>query len=84
MALPCQKLLDSTGLSYAWNGGDGPISNQKVFLSEIQTRLEDQEIQKWWNNLSESESLSSYYNVKENYGEELYFKLGIPKESLRS
>ena len=55
-----KKLLDSTGLSYAWNGGDGPISDQKVFLSEIQTRLEDQEIQKWWNDLSQSESLSSY------------------------
>ena len=38
-----KKLLDSTGLSYAWNGGEGPISDQKAFLSEIQTRLEDQE-----------------------------------------
>ena len=53
-----KKLLDSTGLSYAWNGGDGPISDQKAFLSEIQIRLEDQEIQKWWNDLSQSESLS--------------------------
>ena len=66
-----KKLLDSTGLSYAWNGGEGPISDQKAFLSEIQIRLEYQEIQKWWNDLSQSESLSSYYKVKENYGEEL-------------
>ena len=79
MALPCQKLLDSTGLSYAWNGGDGPISDHKVFLSEIQLRLEDQEIQKWWSDLSQSESYSSYYKVKEKYGEEFYFKLGIQK-----
>ena len=79
-----KKLLDSTGLSYAWNGGEGPISDQKAFLSETQIRLEDQEIQKWWNDLNQSESLSSYYKVKENYGEELYFKLGIPKESLKS
>ena len=79
-----KKLLDSTGLSYAWNGGDGPISDDKVFLLEIQTRQEDQEIQKWWNDLSQSESLSSYYKVKENYGEDYYFKLGIPKECLRS
>ena len=79
-----KKLLDNTGLSYAWNGGEGPISDQKAFLSEIKTRLEDQEIQKWRNDLSQSESLNSYYKVKENYGEELYFKLGIPKESMRS
>ena len=72
-----KKLLDSTGLSYAWNEGEGPISDQKAFLSEIQTRLEDQEIQKWWNDLSQSESLCSYYKVKENYGEELYFKLEV-------
>ena len=31
-----KKLLNNTGLSCAWNGGDGPIPDNKVFVSEIQ------------------------------------------------
>ena len=54
-----------TAQVYRMHGMEEMAQSQiKKSLCQIETRLEDQEIQKWRNDLRQSESLSSYFKVK--------------------
>ncbi|MFO7744505.1 MAG: reverse transcriptase family protein, partial [Psychroflexus sp.] len=78
-----RKILQETGFSNAWNGGQGPL-DQENFIKEFQARLHDQEIQLWWTALDKSTSLTLYRDIKRIYGQETYLKLRLPSKYMKT
>ena len=79
-----KNVLDGLGLSYIWNEGLGPSDQGESFLAMIVERIKDQEVQMWTQAVKTSETLKFYSHVKEIFGFEYYFKLGLPGETLRT
>ena len=77
-----KRILDENGFSSSWEKGKGPEDHEK-FFKEFSARLEDQEVQLWQAAVDKSPSLTLYREVKENFGQEFYFKLGLPIKYLR-
>ena len=78
-----KRILDENGFSSSWEKGKGPEDHEK-FFKEFSARLEDQEVQLWQAAVDKSPSLTLYREVKENFGQEFYFKLGLPIKYLRN
>jgi hypothetical protein len=84
VAVSNKNVLDGLGLSYIWNEGLGPSDQGESFLAMIVERIKDQEVQMWTQAVKTSETLKFYSHVKEIFGFEYYFKLGLPGETLRT
>ena len=51
------EFLEFGYFSYEWNNGEGPKESENIFLRDLMTRIEGQEIQHWGVGTSISSSL---------------------------
>ena len=66
--LNVKKLLDSTGFSYLWTTQH--VTN--VDLKCVIQRICDQYIQSWFDDISKSSKLETYYFIKNSFEQEIY------------
>ena len=78
-----KNILDRAGLGNCWNEGKGIGEMVGTVSRLVATRLESQEVQVWQAEKATSPSLGIYAEVKENWGEEIYLKMGLAPDDLK-
>ena len=77
MAKSNKKIFNSCGMSGIWNQGVGIGGEMGSVAKEVKIVLEQQDIQLWQASRTAAESLGVYVEVKEVWGQEYFFKVGL-------
>ena len=83
MAKSNKKIFNSCGMSGIWNQGVGIGGEMGSVAKEVKIVLEQQDIQLWQASRTAAESLGVYVEVKEVWGQEYFFKVGLQGEDIR-
>ena len=78
-----KNILDRVGLGNCWNEGKGIREMVGTVSRLVATGPESQEVQVWQAQKATSPSLGIYAEVKENWGEEIYLKMGLAPDNLK-